>query len=297
MPLRLDKSFRIFLRSFTNGHQSACLWGRVYSTKHVAVTKTLIPKWELEETQMPNAIYDTIGKHYGNFRSPDSRIAALISRELEDLRSIVNLGAGAGSYEPVGRRVVAVEPSMVMIAQRGKKAAPVVQAYAEALPFGKGTFDGAMALLTIHHWSDVRKGLAEALRVARRKVVLLTRIDFDVRFWLFDYLPQLRKIDERTFPSLDQLSSWMGPARSVIVPIPHDCTDGFLCAYWRRPEAYLDPDVRRAISSFSRIQNADEGLKRLQDDLSCGAWSKRYSHIFEKREMDFGYRLIVAGER
>jgi hypothetical protein len=150
-----------------------------------------------------------------------------------------------------------------------------------------------MAILTIHHWSDIEKGLREALRVAKRKVVLLTWIGFISHFWLLDYLPQIKSIDEPMFPSIEQLSSWVGPVRSVVVPIPHDCTDGFLCAYWRRPEAYLDEGVRRAISTFARINNIEEGLERLKADISTGLWHKRYGDLLQKTEMDYGYRVVT----
>jgi len=239
-------------------------------------------------------LYDSIGKQYRNYRRPDPGIAAVLARELADARAIVNLGAGAGSYEPPDRRVIAVEPSWVMIAQRHQPKVPIVQARAEALPFQQDTFDCAMALLTIHHWSDIARGLREALRVAKRKVVLLTWIGFVTHFWLLDYLPQIKSIDESMFPSIEQLSSWMGPVRAVTVPIAHDCTDGFLCAYWRRPEAYLDEGVRSAISTFSRVHQVEEGLARLKADLSSGLWHARYGDILEKNEIDFGYRMVVS---
>ena len=152
-----------------------------------------------------------------------------------------------------------------------------------------------MAILTIHHWSDIERGLREALRVAKRKVVLLTWVGFTSHFWLLDYLPQIKSIDEPMFPSMEQLSSWIGPVRSVVVPIPHDCTDGFLCAYWRRPEAYLDEGVRSAISTFSRVHNVEEGLERLKADISAGLWRDRYGDLLEKSEIDFGYRVVVSG--
>ncbi len=242
---------------------------------------------------MNTALYDGIGKHYRNYRMPDTRIGAVLSREIGDARTVVNIGAGLGSYEPRDRTVVAVEPSRVMIDQRGRSGTAVVQARAEALPFRHDTFDCALAVLTIHHWSDIERGLREALRVARRKVVLLTWIGFTSPFWLLDYLPRIKAIDEPMFPSLDQLSAWLGPIRSVVVPIPHDCTDGFLCAYWRRPAAYLDEGIRSAISTFARIKDTEEGLDRLKADLSTGLWYERYGDLLGKEEIDFGYRLVV----
>jgi SAM-dependent methyltransferase len=246
---------------------------------------------------MVTPLYDAIGKRYHAYRLPDKRIAALISRELDDARRVVNIGAGAGSYEPADREVVAVEPSRVMIDERrGRTGAAVVCARAESLPFRQDAFDCATAILTIHHWSDIERGLSEALRVAKGKIVLLTWIGFTSDFWLLDYFPEIGSIDEPLFPSIERLSSLIGPVRSVVVPIPHDCTDGFLCAYWRRPEAYLDEGKRSAISTFSRVDGVEEGLARLKDDLSTGRWRERYGDLLEKDEIDFGYRLVVSGE-
>jgi SAM-dependent methyltransferase len=239
------------------------------------------------------ALYDDIGKRYRNHRHPDPRIAAALLREIADARTILNVGAGTGAYEPTNRHVVAVDPSRTMIVQRRR--ALSVQARAEALPFAAKTFDCAMAVLTVHHWTDVGRGMAEMLRVARRRIVLLTRIGFGAPFWLVDYLPQIKVVDETVFPSMAQLTSWLGPIRTIPVPIAHDCTDGFLCAYWRRPEAYLDEGVRRGISTFARLTCVDEGLARLRHDLASGRWHERYAGLLSRDEMDFGYRVAVAG--
>lgn len=239
-------------------------------------------------------LYDSIGKQYRNYRHPDPRSAATIAGALTDTRVIVNVGAGVGSYEPRDREVVAVEPSGVMIAQRPRQGIPIVQARAEALPFKDDAFDCALAVLTIHHWANMEKGLRESLRVAKRRVVLLTWVGFSNHFWLLDYLPQIKSTDEPLFPSLEQLSSWMGPLHAVPVPIPHDCTDGFLCAYWRRPEAYLDEGVRSAISTFSRVLDVEEGLARLKSDLASGLWHERYGELLQREAIDFGYRVVVS---
>lgn len=249
------------------------------------------------EDTMAAPLYDDIGKQYRNYRQPDPRIAAAIAGTLTGARMIVNVGAGVGSYEPRARTVVAVEPSGVMIAQRSRQGTPIVQARAEALPFKDDAFDCALAILTIHHWSDMEKGLEESLRVAKQRVVLLTWVGFSTYFWLLDYLPQIKRIDEPLFPSLEQLSSWLGPLRAIPVPIPHDCTDGFLCAYWRRPEAYLDEGVRSAISTFARVPDIKEGLARLKADLTSGLWHERYGDLFQREEVDFGYRVVVSEER
>ena len=171
--------------------------------------------------------YDAIGTGYSRYRLPDARIAAHLSAAFGDAESVLNVGAGTGSYEPTGRRVVAVEPSATMIAQRPAGSAPVVQASAESLPFADGEFDAAMAVLTVHHWSDWRRGLAEMTRVAR-SVVLLTWDPAHEGFWLTqDYVPGILALDQRIFPPLDALASALGGADVRPVPIPHDCTDGF----------------------------------------------------------------------
>lgn len=241
---------------------------------------------------MPNAIYDFIGDGYAQRRRGDPRIAALIEAALGDARSVINVGAGAGSYEPRERIVQAVEPSALMIAQRSADAAPCVQASAEALPFADKSFDAAMAILTIHHWSDWRVGLRELKRVARRRIVLLT---FDVEasdFWLTrDYVPALADLDRVIMPKLDELADELGGFESTPVPIPHDCIDGFLGAYWRRPEAYLDPRARQSMSSFARI-DAEDGLQRLAADLDGGAWRARNGELLDLDALDVGYRLL-----
>ena len=240
------------------------------------------------------ALYDTIGARYRAYRRPDPRIARAVYAELRQAATIVNLGAGVGSCEPTDRDLIAVEPSRLMISQRPRSAAPVVQARAEFVPFRDNAFDVAMAILSIHHWSDIEGGLLEARRVARHRVVLLTWIGFSQDFWLLDYLPQIREIDEPLFPSIEDLAQILGPLRVIPVPIPYDCTDGFLCAYWRRPHAYLDEDVRRAISTFSRVLDFEDGLRCLEKDLQSGEWKQRYNHLFHYDSMDYGYRVVVT---
>jgi SAM-dependent methyltransferase len=242
------------------------------------------------------ALYDRIGLGYADHRRPDPRIAALIAAAIGGARSVINVGAGVGSYEPRDRSVVAVEPSRVMIAQRAPGAAPVVQAYAEALPFAEGAFDCALAVLTIHHWPDVERGVRALARVARERVLLLTWIP-DVNselFWLTDYVPEIAEMDRHLFPSIAQLAAWLGPVRVIEVPIPHDCSDGFMCAYWRRPEAYLDAGVRHAISTFARIDETPPGLTQLRADLADGTWAQRYGDLLAHDMMDFGYRVVIA---
>jgi len=243
-------------------------------------------------------LYDTIGRGYSGRRQADPRIAMAIADAIDGCASILNVGAGTGSYEPPGRMVIAVEPSRTMIAQRPPDAAPVVQACAEALPFEDDSFDAVLGVLTVHHWEDQARGFSECARVARSRVVFLT-IDFDVysRFWLFDYLPELMRIDREIFPSLERFAQAFGSIEAVTVPIPADCRDGFLGAYWKRPRAHLDPLVRESISTFAKIGNVDSQLTRLQQDVDSGAWERRYSGLRDLGVLDLGYRLVIARGR
>lgn len=242
------------------------------------------------------SLYDTIGLGYAALRRPDPRITAAISAALADAATIVNIGAGAGSYEPPGRTTLAIEPSEVMIRQRPPGSAPCVRAAAEDLPLESASFDAAMSVLSIHHWADPAAGLREMKRVARKRVVLLTWVPDAAPFWLTrDYFPEILAYDRTIFPTTSALASLLahtvGPARITPLPIPHDCADGFLCAYWRRPEFYLRADVRSAISSFARI-NAEPGLARLRDDLSSGRWSHRNHDLLAQDTLDAGYRIV-----
>jgi SAM-dependent methyltransferase len=238
--------------------------------------------------------YDTIGKNYAVLRKPDRRIARIIERALGSAQTVLNVGAGAGSYEPTDRSVIAVEPSREMIRKRSPAAAAAIQASAEHLPFDDKSFDASMAILTIHHWPDEEAGLREMRRVTRGPIVLLT-FDPSQRPWLTDYLPELSALDEVQMPAMSDYERWLGAVRITPVPVPHDCTDGFLYAYWRRPAAYLDPYIRSGSSSFWAISNAATGLENLQRDLETGAWQRRYGALLTLDEYDAGYRLVVAG--
>ena len=239
--------------------------------------------------------YDTIGVDYAELRKPDPRIAARITAALGSAETVLNVGAGAGSYEPAGRRVTAVEPSLEMIRQRPASAAEVVQASAEDLPFEDDSFDASTAILTVHHWSDQAKGLTEMRRVTRGPIVILTYDPAFRGFWLADYIPELVALDEAQMPRMSDYERWLGPVEVSPVPIPHDCRDGFLCAYWRRPAAYLDPRIRAAMSSFWTLGDAAaEGLGRLERDLDSGEWARRYGGLLDLDECDCGYRLVVA---
>lgn len=243
------------------------------------------------------AIYDRIGRGYAVRRRPDARIAAQIDAALAEARTVLNVGAGSGSYEPRARRVVAVEPSRVMLAQRAPDAAPVARAVAEHLPFADGAFDAATALLTVHHWSDASRGLSELRRVARRVVVLTWDPEaYAAGFWLVrDYLPEVG-FAERDLVTVHAIAAALPDPVVQTVPVPHDCSDGFFGAYWRRPEAYLDAGVRAAISGFARLAPAVVArvVDRLAADLASGAWEDRYGALRGRDDLDLGYRLVVS---
>lgn len=239
------------------------------------------------------ALYDTIGKTYSATRRADARIAARLERAI-GAGSVINVGAGTGSYEPAGTRL-AVEPSAAMIAQRGEGAAPCVQASAEALPVDDKAFDVAVAVLTIHHWADLERGLRELERVARRVVILTWDVALSDRFWLFrDYLPESVAYDRERFGPIDVLAERLS-ARVEVVPVPHDCTDGFAGAYWRRPHAYLDAGVRAGMSNFTHLGDSVlPALARLEDDLGSGVWHERNREILGVDALDLGYRIIAS---
>jgi SAM-dependent methyltransferase len=240
-------------------------------------------------------LYDAIGLGYRHYRRPDPRIARAILDALGDAATVVNVGAGAGSYEPVDRSVVAVEPSLAMIRQRPAGGAPVVQASATDLPFRDATFATALAVLTVHHWSDRVRGLRELARVAQHRLVILTWDPATSGFWLVeDYFPAIAEVDRQILPLMEQLRQALGTIEVRPLLVPYDCTDGFLGAYWRRPHAYLDSGVRSAISTFAKICDVESGLRRLRGDLADGTWEHRYGHLVCMSELDLGYRLVIA---
>lgn len=247
------------------------------------------------------ALYDRLGVDYAATRRTDPRIAERIWAALGDARSVLNVGAGTGSYEPRDRAVVAVDPSATMLAQRPPEAAPAVQAEAEALPFEDRSFDAALAVLSDHHWRDRARGLAELRRVARRRVVLFNADPAEAeRFWLTrDYLPSFLGLIPEAYRRPDawaeELVRRLGPARLEPVPVPHDCEDGFYGAFWRRPEAYLNTRVRAGISVFALLdpQEVSDALGRLAADLESGAWQRRHGALLERDDLDLGFRLVV----
>jgi SAM-dependent methyltransferase len=241
-----------------------------------------------------NRLYDTIGVDYAALRRPDPRIAARIEAALGPAQTVLNVGAGSGSYEPAGRTITAVEPSAKMISQRSASTATVIQGSAEALPFEDGRFDAAMAVLTVHHWQDPARGLREMRRVTRGPLVILTYDPAFRGFWLADYVPALVALDDERMPPLSLYQTALGPVEITPVPIPHDCIDGFLCAYWRRPAAYLDPRIRAAMSSFWAVGDVSEAMVQLAQDLESGEWARRYGALLADDACDLGYRLVVA---
>ena len=240
-------------------------------------------------------LYDTIGTTYTVTRRTEPRIAAQVWAALGDAQTVLNVGAGTGSYEPPGRDVTAVEPSAVMRAQRPVGAAPCVDAVAESLPFEDQSFDAAMAVATIDHWQDPVAGLREMRRVARRVVVFTKDFSDPDRFWLNrDYLPEYSDLQAGR-PSLTELARAIG-ARTEPVPVPWDCTDGFYHAYWRRPEAYLNEHVRRGMSVWARVgpEAEQRAVRSLREDLASGRWAERNRHLADLDAAELGDRLLIA---
>jgi SAM-dependent methyltransferase len=242
--------------------------------------------------------YDTIGEGYAAIRRPEPRFAARIEAALGEATTVVNVGAGAGSYEPAGREVTAVEPSALMISQRREGAAPVVQAHAEALPFEDDSFDAAMAVLTIHHWNDAPAGLAEMRRVARERIVIFTleAAAVDHVWMVADYFPSAGTVDHEVLPPVNELLSHLPGAEVEVVPAPRHCRDGFTIALWDRPELLLDPVIRRSSSVWHDMpdEEIESGVERLREELANGEWDRKHGHLRERDELDVGLRLISA---
>ena len=247
---------------------------------------------------MKSPAYDRMGVGYTAVRRADPRIEAAIHAALGDARVVLNVGAGAGSYEPRDREVIAVEPSPVMIAQRPPDTVPAIQGVAEALPLGDDSVDATMGVFTLHHWDDVERGLAEVCRVTSDRLAFVT-LDLEVtaEMWLCrDYLPEIVEHDRRVFPTIEQLEALLPNLRVEPLPVPAACTDGFCIALWDRPEAHLDPDVRRASSIWHQLPEevTSRGLERLRRDLESGEWDRRHGELRMREELDVGLRLVVA---
>lgn len=242
--------------------------------------------------------YEEIGAGYAHARRTEPRIAEHVWRALGDAESVLNVGAGAGSYEPPDRKVLPVEPSQSMRAQRPHGAAPCIEASAEALPFPDRSFDAAMAILSDHHWSDPIAGLREMRRVARRVVVFQWDAAESERFWLIrDYLRSEYHALTVGAPTLRERAAALG-ASTEPVSVPWDCVDGFFHAYWRRPHAYLQEPVRRGSSVWARVGKATEqrAVAALADDLESGAWEQRNAGLLDLQSIDLGARLLIAGD-
>lgn len=240
-------------------------------------------------------LYDRIGRSYATGRRTEPRIAQKIWAALGNARTVVNVGAGTGSYEPPDRVVLAVEPSAIMRSQRPLEAPACISAVAEHLPFASGSFDAAMAVLSDHHWTDPIAGLREMRRVARKVLVFQWDNTWIPRYWLVrDYLPELAVAAQRR-PSLAERAEAIG-AQMQSVNIPWDCVDGFFHAYWRRPEAYLDEQVRRTTSVWARLGPAVEerAIRALRRDLDTGAWHQRHGKLLTIDDIDLGARLLVT---
>lgn len=243
--------------------------------------------------------YETIGTGYARLRREDPRVRDRLHAALGDARTVVNVGAGAGSYEPRDRHVIAIEPSDVMAAQRPAQLSPAIRASAASLPLRDRSVDAAMAVLTIHHWDSEReRGVRELRRVARGPVAILT-FDPNVfsRMWLVaDYLPEVAELDRRIMPAIDQVRAWLdGETRVDVVPVAHDTPDWTLAAFWAHPERVLDADARAATSGFARMDRAvvDRVERAVRRDLESGAWDRRHGHLRELTEYDAGLRLLV----
>ena len=241
--------------------------------------------------------YERHGRTYARHRRPDPRIAARIHAALGDARTVLNVGAGTGSYEPSDRWVLAVEPSATMRAQRPVDAAPAIDARAEALPFDDGAFEAAMACVTIHHWEPVQAGLAELRRVSRGPVVIFTFELDGLPAWQHEYLHEGLVLERPRFPAIGDIAAALGGRTRVEhIPTPGDCHDGFFEAFWRRPEALLDPAVRGAQSMWALLEpDVEERIvERLAAALDSGAWDAEHGHLREQDSLDGALRLVIS---
>ncbi len=241
--------------------------------------------------------YERHGRTYAQHRRPDPRIAARIDAALGDARTVLNVGAGAGSYEPRDRWVLAVEPSATMRAQRSADAAPALAAHAEALPFDDGAFDAAMACVTIHHWEPAETGLAELRRVSRGPVVVFTFELEALPAWQHEYLREGLVKELPRFPAISDIEAALGRhARVERIPTPGDCVDGFFEAFWRRPEALLDPQIRSAQSMWALLEPEEEQMivERLAAALESGVWDAQHGHLRAQHSFDGALRLVIS---
>ena len=250
----------------------------------------------MQRNQAGDFDYDSFGHGYASFRQADPRIERRVVEQLGNARSVVNVGAGAGSYEPTDRYVIAIEPSITMRAQRPRHLPPAIDARADALPLDDNSMDAAMSMLSVHHWPDPMKGLREMRRVTKGPIVILTFDPEEIdRLWLSEYVPEIYAADRKRLSFIPLLHSLEGKTEVHSVPIPIDCMDGFTEAFYARPEAFLDARVRSAQSvwRFADAAGTERGISRLADDLKSGAWDKRYGHLRQQPEFEGALKIIV----
>ncbi len=244
------------------------------------------------------AKYDNIGINYSQKRKSDPRIASQILSKLEKAKSIVNIGAGSGSYEPDDIELVALEPSIEMINQRSSNAHPTVQGVAESLPFPDNSFTHALTILSMHHWTNREMAYREINRVATEKFVAVSWNPNSEPFWLTkDYFPEIFEYDKRIFPDVNEIENYFDNVQIEPLLIPEDCIDGFLAAYWKKPSAYLDINVRNSISSFSKLNDITKGLKKLKTDIENKSWIQVNKSILSKSSLDAGYVIITGNTK
>ena len=245
-----------------------------------------------------DANYGVIGQGYSHYRRPEPRIAAMIGEALGDSRTVLNVGAGAGSYEPADRVVTAVEPSATMRAQRGAHLSAAIDAFADHLPFDDRSFDAAMAVFTVHQWPDLRAGLREVRRVTRGPIVIMAGDPDELnRFWLNEYVPEVIAVEARRFPPISSIVEALGARAEILsVPIPLNCTDGFAEAYYGRPEGLLDPGARRACSAWSFVDSSIEErfVRDLTRDLDNGTWDVNNGHLRTQAEFHGSLKLVIS---
>jgi SAM-dependent methyltransferase len=252
----------------------------------------------MTDSPATTAFYDRIGLNYAPKRRPDPRLARELHAALGPVTSVVNVGAGAGSYEPTDRMVIAVEPSQTMLGQRPPGSAPAIQGVAEKLPLAGGSFDAGMAVFTIHHWRDLEAGLSELMRVARKRLVLLT-MDAGVladHWFVTDYAPEVLDVHLSAFPTLERLTSLLPGAAVSSWEVPADCSDLFHAALWARPELHLDPAVRAASSVWHQMSAdvVERAIGSLRADLESGRWDQRHGELRSRLALDVGVRVVTV---
>ena len=255
----------------------------------------------MERIDNPAFDYENSGRDYSTFRQTDERIANYIYEELSGAKTILNVGAGAGSYEPPNKYIVAVEPSKAMRNRRlHMEKVPAINAKAESLPFDDNSFDASMATITIHHWSDISKGLTELRRVTKGPVIILTFDPDDLEiYWTSEYFQELIAIEKARFPTIEYIMNNLGGlCREITIPVPLDCKDGFQEAFYGRPEAFLDKQVRQSQSAWGFISKNSEDMivQRLRKDLETGEWDKKYGFYRKQRFLNCALRMIVSSK-